>query len=83
MPLDARDPDDGSLCVPHVLLAVEVHQQRLLVGHTAREEAPGGAGVGGRAERVAQQELRAHGPVEPAEVRGVPQIAAERGKGRK
>ena len=69
---------DANRCAPrisHILLSVEANQQLLLVRDTAGEEAPSGGGVGQRAERVHQQQLRAHGPVEPAKVGGVPQVS--------
>ena len=69
---------DANRCAPrisHILLSVEANQQLLLVRDTAGKEAPSGGGVCQRAERVHQQQLRAHGPVEPAKVGGVAQVS--------
>lgn len=69
------DADGHTPRISHILLSVEANQQLLLVWDATGEEAPGGGGVGQRAERVHQQQLRAHGPVEPAEVGGVAQVS--------
>ena len=70
-----RDADRRAPRISHILLSVEANQQLLLVRDTAGKEAPSGGGVCQRAERVHQQQLRAHGPVEPAKVGGVAQVS--------
>ena len=64
----ARNADWRALLVGEILLAEELDQVVLLEGDARVEELPRGERVEDHADRIGEHDLRADGPVEPAEV---------------
>lgn len=70
---DARDAAGRGCTVPPILVPKEPLQQRILPAAARGEEAPGGRRKAQRAQRVAQQQLRADGPGQPS---GITRVSA-------